>query len=44
MTIQTIEQQIVTEYGVIVGFIKNHAVMVALGELVIIIVLLFKIL
>lgn len=35
MTIQTIEQQIVTEYGAIVGFIKNYAVFSAIAALAI---------
>lgn len=33
MTIQTIEQQILTEYGVIIGTIKNNAVWCTIGAL-----------
>lgn len=34
MTIQTIEQQILTEYGVIIGTIKNNAVWCTCGAFV----------
>lgn len=35
MSFASIEQQIVTEYGVIVGFIKNYAVWCTFGALVV---------
>jgi hypothetical protein len=43
MSLSTIEQQIVTEYGIIIGTIKNYAVPLVAGEFVMIVLLALKI-